>query len=452
MEQSLMDKLTILADSAKYDVACTSSGASRAAGAGGVGSCYAPGCCHAFTADGRCVSLLKVLMTNSCVYDCKYCVNRRSHDTRRAAFTPRELAELTIGFYRRNYIEGLFLSSGVLRSPDYTTEQMIECLRLLRQEYRFNGYIHAKAIPGTSPELVQQLGLLADRLSVNIELPSQEGLQTLAPDKSKQAILRPMGLIRDRTAQSKAELVQYKLAPVFAPAGQSTQMIVGASPETDYHILQLTEGLYNKYHLKRVFYSAYIPVTEDTRLPTLDTKPPLLREHRLYQADWLLRFYEFKAEELLDRDNPNFNPYLDPKCNWAVQHYGLFPVDVNRAPFEMLLRVPGIGPKSARRIWHARKQAALGLDELKRMGVVLKRAQYFITCRGFSGAHPGRGSAGRERITRALIDPNVFSAGAEQLSMFAPPAVDRLVEQSVPPRAAKRMVREEAVQCLARAL
>ena len=238
----------------------------------------------------------------------------------------------------------------------------------------------------------------------------------------------------------------------FAPAGQSTQMIVGASPETDYHILQLTEGLYNKYHLKRVFYSAYIPVTEDTRLPALDTKPPLLREHRLYQADWLLRFYEFKAEELLDRDNPNFNPYLDPKCNWAVQHYGLFPVDVNRAPFEMLLRVPGIGPKSARRIWHARKQAALGLDELKRMGVVLKRAQYFITCRGFAGAHPGRGSAGRERITRALIDPNVFSGGVEQLSMFSPPAVDRLVEQGVPPRTAQKMVREEAVQCLARAL
>jgi len=407
MEQSLMDKLTILADSAKYDVACTSSGASRAAGAGGVGSCYAPGCCHAFTADGRCVSLLKVLMTNCCSFDCSYCVNRKSNDVPRATFTPRELAELTIEFYRRNYIEGLFLSSAVLVNPDYTTERMLAVLRLLRGEYRFGGYIHAKAIPGTSPELLEQLGFLADRLSV---------------------------------------------APRFAPAGQSTQMIVGASPETDYHILQLTEGLYNKYHLKRVFYSAYIPVTEDTRLPALDTKPPLLREHRLYQADWLLRFYEFKAEELLDRDNPNFNPYLDPKCNWAVQHYGLFPVDVNRAPFEMLLRVPGICPKSARRIGHARKQAALGLDELKRMGVVLKRAQYFITCRGFAGAHPGRGSAGRERITRALIDPNVFSAGAEQLSMFAPPAVDRLVEQGVPPRAAQRMVREEAVQCLARAL
>ena len=427
MEQSLMDKLTILADSAKYDVACTSSGASRAAGAGGVGSCYAPGCCHAFTADGRCVSLLKVLMTNCCSFDCSYCVNRKSNDVPRATFTPRELAELTIEFYRRNYIEGLFLSSAVLVSPDYTTERMLAVLRLLRGEYRFGGYIHAKAIPGTSPEL-------------------------LAPDKGRHSIFRPMKQIAVEGAANREEVALYRKAPRFAPAGQSTQMIVGASPETDYHILQLTEGLYNKYHLKRVFYSAYIPVTEDTCLPALDTKPPLLREHRLYQADWLLRFYEFKAEELLDRDNPNFNPYLDPKCNWAVQHYGLFPVDVNRAPFEMLLRVPGIGPKSARRIWHARKQAALGLDELKRMGVVLKRAQYFITCRGFAGAHPGRGSAGRERITRALIDPNVFSGGVEQLSMFSPPAVDRLVEQGVPPRTAQKMVREEAVQCLARAL
>ena len=389
MEQSLMDKLTILADSAKYDVACTSSGASRAAGAGGVGSCYAPGCCHAFTADGRCVSLLKVLMTNCCSFDCSYCVNRKSNDVPRATFTPRELAELTIEFYRRNYIEGLFLSSAVLVNPDYTTERMLAVLRLLRGEYRFGGYIHAKAIPGTSPELLEQLGFLADRLSVNIELPSERSLNLLAPDKGRHSIFRPMKQIAVEGAANREEVALYRRAPRFAPAGQSTQMIVGASPETDYHILQLTEGLYNKYHLKRVFYSAYIPVTEDTRLPALDTKPPLLREHRLYQADWLLRFYEFKAEELLDRDNLNFNPYLDPKCNWAVQHYGLFPVDVNRAPFEMLLRVPGIGPKSARRIWHARKQAALGLDELKRMGVVLKRAQYFITCRGVCGGAPG---------------------------------------------------------------
>ena len=391
MEQSLMDKLTILADSAKYDVACTSSGASRAAGAGGVGSCYAPGCCHAFTADGRCVSLLKVLMTNCCSFDCSYCVNRKSNDVPRATFTPRELAELTIEFYRRNYIEGLFLSSAVLVNPDYTTERMLAVLRLLRGEYRFGGYIHAKAIPGTSPELLEQLGFLADRLSVNIELPSERSLNLLAPDKGRHSIFRPMKQIAVEGAANREEVALYRKAPRFAPAGQSTQMIVGASPETDYHILQLTEGLYNKYHLKRVFYSAYIPVTEDTRLPALDTKPPLLR-------------------------------------------------------------VPGIGPKSARRIWHARKQAALGLDELKRMGVVLKRAQYFITCRGFAGAHPGRGSAGRERITRALIDPNVFSGGVEQLSMFSPPAVDRLVEQGVPPRTAQKMVREEAVQCLARAL
>ena len=454
MKMDVLAKLEILTDAAKYDAACTSSGVRRGFRQGYIGNTTSSiaGCCHTFSADGRCVTLLKVLMSNCCVYDCAYCVNRRSNDTRRAAFTPQELADLTINFYRRNYIEGLFLSSGVLRNPDYTMEQMIRAIRILREEYRFNGYIHAKAIPGAAPELVEQLGLLADRLSCNIELPSEAGLRTLAPEKTKASVLAPMRQIQIRSIQNKEELVKYRHTPKFAPAGQSTQMIVGASPETDYHILQLTEGLYNKYHLKRVFYSAYIPVTEDTRLPALDTKPPLLREHRLYQADWLLRFYEFKAEELLDRDNPNFNPYLDPKCNWAVQHYGLFPVDVNRAPFEMLLRVPGIGPKSARRIWHARKQAALGLDELKRMGVVLKRAQYFITCRGFAGAHPGRGSAGRERITRALIDPNVFSGGVEQLSMFSPPAVDRLVEQGVPPRTAQKMVREEAVQCLARAL
>jgi putative DNA modification/repair radical SAM protein len=355
-------------------------------------------------------------------------------------------------FYRRNYIEGLFLSSAVLGTPDYTTERMLAVLRLLRGEYRFGGYIHAKAIPGTSPELLQQLGYLADRLSVNVELPSERSLNLLAPDKGRHSIFRPMKQIAVSGAASREELTLYRHAPKFAPAGQSTQMIVGASPETDYHILKLTEGMYQKYGLKRVFYSAYIPVAEDTRLPALDTKPPLLREHRLYQADWLLRFYQFEADEILDKDNPNFNPYLDPKCNWAVQHYGLFPVDVNRAPFEMLLRVPGIGPKSARRIWRARKQAALGLDELKRMGVVLKRAQYFITCRGFSGAHPGRGSAGRERITRALIDPNVFSGSCEQLSLFSPPAVDNLIGQGVPPRAAVRMVREEAVQCLAKAL
>ena len=386
------------------------------------------------------------------MYDCKYCVTRRTNEPRRATFTPQELADLTIQFYRRNYIEGLFLSSGVLRSPDYTTELMIRALSILRREYRFNGYIHAKAIPGASPELVEQLGMLADRLSVNIELPSEASLRALAPNKTKAAVLRPMRFIADRGQENRRELVKYRHAPRFAPAGQATQMIVGATGESDRHILTLTQSLYDTYHLKRVFYSAYVPVVESALLPSKETTPPLLREHRLYQADWLLRFYQCRADEILDKDNQSFNPYLDPKCNWAVQHYGLFPVDVNRAPFEMLLRVPGIGPKSARRIWHARKLSSLGLDELKRMGVVLKRAQYFISCMGFAGAHSGRGTAGRERITQALIDPNVFGGSCEQLSLFTPPAVDELITQGVAPRAAMRMVREEAVQCLAKAL
>lgn len=416
----LLDKLAILSDAAKYDAACTSSGVRRGFRPGMIGNTTSSiaGCCHSFSADGRCITLLKVLLSNACVYDCKYCVNRRSNDTRRAAFTPRELAELTIGFYRRNYIEGLFLSSGVLRSPDYTMEQMIQALRILREDYRFNGYIHAKAIPGAAPELVRQLGLLADRLSVNIELPSQRGLQTLAPDKSKEAILRPMGLIRDGAAQSKAELAKYKHAPVFAPAGQSTQLIVGATPDTDRHILRLTESLYQKYRLKRVFYSAYVPVVESSLLPSPDTKPPLLREHRLYQADWLLRFYGFQAAELLDDAHPDFDPRLDPKCNWALRHLEQFPVDVMRADLETLLRVPGIGPVSARRIVSARRCGALRFDDLKKLGVVLKRAQYFITCGGklpeglrFSAATL---PLQLERLERGTLP----AEQAEQLSLF----------------------------------
>lgn len=416
----LLDKLAILSDAAKYDAACTSSGVRRGFRPGMIGNTTSSiaGCCHSFSADGRCITLLKVLLSNACVYDCKYCVNRRSNDTRRAAFTPRELAELTIGFYRRNYIEGLFLSSGVLRSPDYTMEQMIQALRILREDYRFNGYIHAKAIPGAAPELVRQLGLLADRLSVNIELPSQRGLQTLAPDKSKEAILRPMGLIRDGAAQSKAELAKYKHAPVFAPAGQSTQLIVGATPDTDRHILHLTESLYQKYRLKRVSYSAYVPVVESSLLPSPDTKPPLLREHRLYQADWLLRFYGFQAAELLDDAHPDFDPRLDPKCNWALRHLEQFPVDVMRADLETLLRVPGIGPVSARRIVSARRCGALRFDDLKKLGVVLKRAQYFITCGGklpeglrFSAATL---PLQLERLERGTLP----AEQAEQLSLF----------------------------------
>ena len=416
----LLEKLTVLTDAAKYDAACTSSGVRRGFQPGKIGNTTSSiaGCCHSFSADGRCITLLKVLMTNSCVYDCRYCVNRRSNDTRRAAFMPKELAELTIQFYRRNYIEGLFLSSGVLRSPDYTTEQMIEALRILREDYGFNGYIHAKAIPGTSPELVYRLGLLADRLSVNIELPSEQGLRSLAPDKSRSAILRPMGLIRDQARRSKSELTKYKHAPAFAPAGQSTQLIVGATQDTDRHILHLTESLYAKYRLKRVFYSAYVPIVESSLLPSLDTKPPLLREHRLYQADWLLRFYGFRAEELLDEQHPDFNPRIDPKCFWAICHPEQFPVEIMRAEYETLLRVPGIGPVSARRIVSARRVSHLRYEDLSRLGVVLKRAQFFITCGGRmrSGLRFSAGTLLRQ--LEAVERGQLPQTEAQQLSLF----------------------------------
>lgn len=419
-EMNLLDKLTILTDAAKYDASCTSSGVVRGSRPGMIGntSSSIAGCCHSFSADGRCISLLKVLMTNYCVYDCKYCINRRSNDTRRTAFTPRELAELTIQFYRRNYIEGLFLSSGVLRDPDYTTLRMIETLRLLRREFAFNGYIHAKAIPGTSPELVQQLGYLADRLSVNIELPSQKGLAALAPDKSKAAILAPMRLIEAQGRQNKEELVKYRHAPAFAPAGQSTQLIVGATEDSDRHILHLTESLYDRYRLKRVFYSAYVPVVENPLLPALHTKPPLLREHRLYQADWLLRFYGFRADELLDDQHPNFDPMLDPKCYWAITHPEQFPVEIMTADLGRLLRVPGIGPTGARRILSARRTGLLHFDDLKKMGIVLKRAQFFILCGGRmrEGLHFTADTLAFQ--LQAVERGNLPASAAQQLSLF----------------------------------
>lgn len=417
---NLLDKLTILTDAAKYDASCTSSGVMRGSRPGMIGntSSSIAGCCHSFSADGRCISLLKVLMTNYCVYDCKYCINRRSNDTRRTAFTPRELAELTIQFYRRNYIEGLFLSSGVLRDPDYTTLRMIETLRLLRREFAFNGYIHAKAIPGTSPELVQQLGYLADRLSVNIELPSQKGLAALAPDKSKAAILAPMRLIEAQGRQNKEELVKYRHAPAFAPAGQSTQLIVGATEDSDRHILHLTESLYDRYRLKRVFYSAYVPVVENPLLPALHTKPPLLREHRLYQADWLLRFYGFRADELLDDQHPNFDPMLDPKCYWAITHPEQFPVEIMTADLGRLLRVPGIGPTGARRILSARRTGLLHFDDLKKMGIVLKRAQFFILCGGRmrEGLHFTADTLAFQ--LQAVERGSLPASAAQQLSLF----------------------------------
>lgn len=415
----LLDKLNILADAAKYDAACTSSGLDRAGRPGMVGSTIAAGCCHSFSADGRCISLLKVLLTNVCVYDCQYCVNRCGNDVPRAAFTPRELCELTMGFYRRNYIEGLFLSSAVLRTPDYTTERMIEALRLLRQEYRFGGYIHAKAIPGADPRLTHQLGLLADRLSVNIELPSARSLGLLAPDKKKDAILKPMKQIRDGISVSKQELKLYRHAPRFAPAGQSTQMIVGATPESDRQILTLTQGLYRKYALKRVFYSAYMPVSASPLLPAPHGfQPPLLREHRLYQADWLLRFYHFRAEELLDEDQPDLNPRLDPKCCWALRHPEFFPVEVNRADYEALLRVPGVGVLSARRILTARRVGPLTFEGLKRLGVVLKRAQYFLTCSGRAPRGLRVKEDGLLRHLAALEAPALAAGMPEQLSLF----------------------------------
>ncbi len=416
----LLDKLRILSDAAKYDAACTSSGVKRGYQKGRVGSTASTinGCCHSFSADGRCITLLKVLMTNYCIYDCKYCVNRRSNDVQRTAFTPRELAELTIGFFRRNYIEGLFLSSGVLKNPDYTTERMIETLSLLRNEYCFNGYIHAKAIPGAAPELVTRLGLLADRLSVNIELPSEQSLTTLCPEKNKADILRPMGLITNTLRENRHDLIRYRHTPKFAPAGQSTQMIIGATPDNDRHILNLSQSLYRRYRLKRVFYSAYVPVVEHALLPARDVQPPLLREHRLYQADWLLRFYGFTAGELLDDSHPNFDPRLDPKCSWAVNHLEQFPVEVSTADYETLLRVPGIGVVSAQRIVKVRRECPLNYDILKKLRVVLKRAQYFITCGGKAAEGLRFSDDSMKRALMALEAKELPEPEVRQLSLF----------------------------------
>ena len=475
-----MEKLTILAESAKYDAACTSSGVTRASDSSNphaIGHALPAGCCHSFSADGRCITLLKVLMSNVCAYDCKYCINRKSNDVPRATFTPSELADLTIQFYRRNYIEGLFLSSGVIKNPDYTSERMLKVLELLRHEHHFGGYIHAKVIPGTSPELLAQLGYVADRVSVNIEFPSEASLDKLAPDKSRTDIFKPMAQITKAIVNSQGERLetrgqkytakrlgesnhsllllpdntapQHKLVagtpPIFAPGGQATQMIIGASPETDYHIIRLASSMYRKYQLKRVFYSAYVPTVADALLPALDSKPQLLREHRLYQADWLMRKYQFSVDEILSEREPNFNPYLDPKCNWAIHNFDQFPVDVNTADHALLLRVPGIGPTSALRIVKARRYSRLGLPELKRMGVVLKRAQYFI----LTHDRPTGLSADRYTTARALVDPNSFSFGVEQLTLFDTPHTQSLLDFK--PVSATQL-HEELVRCLATTL
>ncbi|MGN0313350.1 MAG: putative DNA modification/repair radical SAM protein [Fusicatenibacter sp.] len=446
---SLQEKLNILADAAKYDAACTSSGVDRRGKKGSLGNSCAAGICHSFAADGRCISLLKILLSNDCVYDCKYCLNRASNDRIRATFTPEEICQLVVEFYRRNYIEGLFLSSGVYKSPNITMEMIFQTISLLRTQHRFNGYIHVKAIPGASPELIEKVGYLADRMSINLELPTKQGLQTLAPHKTHRSILGPMrqiqnGISEYRLTQGKEALMERSQgnrylkdtifdtrssleisgadesllaasgtddaaslsadrtlsrqagfsAPAgrsvsrherhqpFVPAGQSTQIIIGATKETDFQLLSTSQLLYQQYDLKRVFYSAYVPLNEDPSLPNPDTAPPLLREHRLYQADWLLRYYGFHVKDLLDEQHPSFNVLLDPKCDWALRHLELFPVEVNSASYADLLKVPGIGTKSAMRIVNSRNSSRLSFEHLKRIGVVINRAKYFITCSG----------------------------------------------------------------------
>lgn len=483
---SLQEKLHILADAAKYDVACTSSGVDRRGKKGSLGNSVSAGICHSFAADGRCVSLLKILQSNECVYDCKYCLNRSSNDRVRTTFTPEEICQLVIEFYRQNYIEGLFLSSGVVKSPTYTMELMYRSIYLLRTQYQFNGYIHVKAIPHAPQELLEKMGYLVDRMSINLELPTPEGLQELAPHKTQSSILRPMaqvqkGIVEHRLSVGKDALMERSSAnrylsgtifdtgkqlegtgnlqldsspalqsdPLstahtsdnagiiqtpahqypsrsrpdpFVPAGQSTQMIIGATGENDYQLLSTTQKLYQQFDLKRVFFSAYVPLNEDTHLPSLDTAPPLLREHRLYQADWLLRFYGFQAQDLLSSDRPNFNVFLDPKCDWALRHLELFPIEVLTADYATLLKVPGIGNKSAYRIVQARKSGALDYDALKKIGVVLKRARYFITCGGKMQYHV---RIDEDFITRQLTSEDHKSAWDiehpqtyQQLSLF----------------------------------
>ena len=421
-EMSLYEKLNILSDAAKYDVSCSSSGAERRGDGTGMGNCRKAGICHSFSSDGRCISLLKILFTNECIYDCKYCVNRSSNDVVRTSFTPEEVCTLTMEFYRRNYIEGLFLSSGIVKSPDYTMELIYAAVYRLRHVCNFQGYIHVKAIPGADERLIRMTGFLADRMSVNMELPTAESLRLLAPHKSRKNILAPMRFVQEKMKENQQELMLYQSAPRFVPAGQSTQMIIGATPETDYQILRVTEDLYKKFDLKRVYFSAFVPVNEDKDLPSIrDEGPPLLREHRLYQADWLLRFYHFEAEELLDEENQNFNVYLDPKCCWALRHLESFPVEINRADYYTLLRVPGIGYKSAGRIVKARRWGRIDFEDLKKMGVVLKRALYFITCSG-KMMYPVR--MDEDTITRNLLNTKErLPMGADgmtfrQLSLF----------------------------------
>lgn len=413
----IAEKIRILAEGAKYDVSCSSSGSDRGEKHGFLGNAAMPGICHSWSDDGRCISLLKILMTNDCIFDCAYCVNRRSNDTPRASFTPEELSDLVMNFYRRNYIEGLFISSGVRHSPDYTMEQMIAMVKRLRTIEKYNGYIHMKGIPGADLRLIEEAGLYVDRLSINLEVPTSNNLLLLAPQKKQESILAPMAYVKDRLMEQSDSKGYRKGKGLFIPAGQTTQMMVGATNDTDYTMMHVAEGLYQRYKMKRVYYSSYVPLGQTSSfLPTVVTTP-LLREHRLYQADWLLRFYGFEAKELLSQAQPNFDVELDPKCFWALMNYHYFPVEINRVSMDLLLRIPGIGPVTARRIISSRKFEMLTFDALKKLGVVLKRAKYFVLC---NGQYYGDGLTEPDRIRSQLIlsDPKAKAINPQQISIF----------------------------------
>jgi putative DNA modification/repair radical SAM protein len=416
MKERTLEKLKILADAAKYDVSCSSSGSKRKNTKDGLGNATGMGICHSYTEDGRCVSLLKILLTNHCIFDCAYCVSRKSNDKKRAAFTVQEVVDLTINFYRRNYIEGLFLSSGIFHSSDYTMERLVRIAKKLRTEHKFNGYIHLKAIPGASDELLHEAGLYADRLSVNIEIPSEVSLKKVAPEKNYKEVLEPMGYLKEQISGYKAEKKVSKFVPKFAPGGQSTQLVVGATPENDFNILQLSNTLYKEKELKRVYYSGYIPVSEDNRLPVLK-QPPLIRENRLYQADWLMRFYGYSWDEIVDEKNPDLDLEVDPKFAYALRHPEQFPVDVNTASYEMILRIPGIGVKSAKKIISARRHGKLREYHLKKIGMVWKRAKYFLLCEDKNFLHVG----GKPEDIRAQVLQPTTKRGVQsmaQLSLF----------------------------------
>lgn len=422
MYMELSEKLRILSGAAKYDVSCSSSGSNRGGKKGSLGSASSSGICHSFTPDGRCISLLKILLTNCCIYDCSYCINRRSNDVERATFTADEVVNLTMNFYRRNYIEGLFLSSAIIKNANFTMEILTEVVEKLRNEHNFGGYIHLKAIPGADEELINKAGRLVDRMSVNLELPSDKSLKLLAPEKNKEEIFKPMKNIKNQIIINKEERRKYKNSSIFVPGGQSTQLIVGATKETDLNILTLSENLYNKFALKRVYYSAYVPVNSGKNLPDIKN-PPTLREHRLYQGDWLLRVYGFNSNELLNEANPNFDINFDPKTTYALNNIHLFPVEINKAPYEMLIRVPGIGIRGAKKIVSARRVNSLDFLDLKKLGIVLKRAQYFITCRG---KYFGAVSFDELKIKKALkpkVDLNYIDEDIEQISFFDAPSI-----------------------------